>query len=325
MASNEAPVVVVGAARLLGKTLAERLLGGGVPAERLRLSDTGARIGRLEEIGGEAEVVAEVDPDILALADQVFLCVPGDEATPLLEGRRGTGSLWIDLSGASSVRPRVPLVNLVADPTALPTRPAGLLAVPGAGAQLLSTLLTPVAARARLRRVRVLLHLPVSESGQEGLDELYQQTVALLNFAPVPRDTFGTQVAFNLLPAEPAVAERVRRETRRILRLSPGALAVSAVRAPVFHGHAVSVHLETDRALSPDEAAEALGAAEGVVLEGEDGVTPVEIAGREEIVAAPPVPDETGRGGLWLFAVADDLAAGSVVNAIRVAAACREG
>jgi aspartate-semialdehyde dehydrogenase len=292
----------------------------------MRLHDLGERVGRLEEVEGEAALVSEADPDLLGLAEQVFLCVAEEEARPLLDLPRARGSLWLDLSGASSHRPRVPLVNLQANPEALPARPSGLVAVPGAGAQLLSTLIAPLLPLGKVRRARAVLHLPASEAGQAGLDELYQQTVGLLNFGEVGREVFGAQLAFNLLPDAGPLAERARRETTRILRLGRGALSVTALRAPVFHGHAVSLHLELAERREAGELEEALGAAEGLTLVSEPVLAnPVEQGGEEGVFAAPPREDGTGRGGFWLWAGADDLAAGSARNAVGLATACRGG
>lgn len=322
----EGPVSIVGGGRLLGRRVAELLADGGLPSERIRLHDLGERVGRLEEVEGEAALVGEADPDLLGLAEQVFLCLTEEEARPLLELPRRSGSLWLDLSGASSVRPRVPLVNLLANPEALPARPSGLVAVPGAGAQLLSTLLAPLLPLGRVRRARAVLLIPASEAGQAGLDELYRQTVGLLNFGEVATEVFGAQLAFNLLPEAGTVSERVRRETTRILRLGRGVLSVGALRAPVFHGHGLWLHLELSEKRSAEELAAALEDAEGVDLAAEPvGANPVERGGQTRVFAAPPREDGTGRGGFWLWAGGDDLAGGAARNAVGLASACRGG
>jgi aspartate-semialdehyde dehydrogenase len=322
----EATVAVVGGGRLLGQRVAELLTEEGLSPERLRLYDLGERVGRLEELEGSAALVSEADPDLLALAEQVYLCLPPEEAAPFLEAPRARGSLWLDLSGASSVRPRVPLVNLRANPEALPARPNGLVAVPGAGAQLLTTVLAPLLSLASLRRARAVLHVPASEQGQEGLDELYQQTVGLLNFSEVRREVFGAQLAFNLLPEAGEIGERARRETSRILRLGRGALTVAALRAPVFHGHAVWLHLELAERRSPEELSAALEASDWVSLAGEHGsATPLDFGGEARVLAAPFLEDGTGKGGVWLWAGCDDLTGGSAGNAVGIASACRGG
>ena len=41
--------------------------------------------------------------------------------------------------------------------------------------------------------------LPASEFGRAGMDELHQQTVNLLSFQSIPRETFDAQLAYNLL------------------------------------------------------------------------------------------------------------------------------
>jgi aspartate-semialdehyde dehydrogenase len=188
--------------------------------------------------------------------------------------------------------------------------------------------MAPLVAGGGCRRAQALLCYPASERNQEGLDELYQQSLGLLNFTPVPQDVFGRQLAFNIWPLADAaeMAERVRRETMRILRLTAGRLTVAALQVPVFHGHAVALHLEAPGSFPAGAMIEALEGAGGLTLqEPDEPATPVGLAGEGGVVVQLPWGDGTGRNGWWLWAVADDLAAGAADNAVRVAAACREG
>ena len=95
---------------------------------------------------------------------------------------------------------------------------------------------------------------PASERGQRGLDELQQQTVAVLAFQKLKTDVFDAQLAFNLLarygeealePLE-GIEQRVERHLASLLAGWPGVPMPSlrVIQAPVFHGHSFSVWVE---------------------------------------------------------------------------------
>ena len=48
---------------------------------------------------------------------------------------------------------------------------------------------------------------PASERGKRGIEELQQQTIAVLNFQKLKTDVFDTQAAFNMLAAYGEEAE----------------------------------------------------------------------------------------------------------------------
>ena len=107
----------------------------------------------------------------------------------------------------------------------------------------------------RLGEVRLTATVlePASQSGAAGVDELHQQTVGLLSFQEVPKESFGTQVAFSLLfergeevKVSLAAVKGTMREHLALLLGSAAAQKVSLalVQAPVFHGYTISVAVD---------------------------------------------------------------------------------
>src|SRR5262249_62179048 len=93
-------------------------------------------------------------------------------------------------------------------------------------------------------------------------------------------------------------------EARRVLDQPGLPLDVSAVRTPMFFGLGLSVHLETEEALSPEQAVEVLRPARGVLVHASDEdayPTPVEVTGSGATPARPTrvgPPAENGPA-LW--------------------------
>ena len=141
-----------------------------------------------------------------------------------------------------------------------------------------------------------------------------------LSFQPVPKDQFGAQVAFNLLPelGEGAKAETLAGVRSRVLRhyqaIGGGTLpelALELVQAPVFHGLAASVFVQVREAVTVERVREALG---GGVLEvtsgGEDEELPtnVQVAGQRQIAVRVRSEAERGAGRrFWVWMAADNL------------------
>ena len=110
---------------------------------------------------------------------------------------------------------------------------------------------------------------------------------------------------------------KLREESRKILGLPDLPLHASCVRVPVLVGHAQAVWVETTHALSPDMAAEAINAAPHVMLV--DLPTPLQAAGRDEVLVGRIRRDTTEERGLALWIVNDNLRKGAALNAVQIA------
>ncbi|MGD0129566.1 MAG: Asd/ArgC dimerization domain-containing protein [Terriglobia bacterium] len=197
---------------------------------------------------------------------------------------------------------------------------------------IISTLLLRLGARFRLTRAVAHVFASVSEIGSRGIDELQKQTVNLLSFQKIPRKVFGTQLAFNLL-SRPSGTSRgellvlengLRRQLQDYLHGRVPLPALRLLQVPVFHSLAVSLYVETDPPTAPEKA--------GVALMGEridlrrpthDSPTPVEAAGSDDILVDSATPDPDHPGGLWIWAVADNLRL-AAVNAVEIAESLRQ-
>ncbi|MBE7196840.1 MAG: aspartate-semialdehyde dehydrogenase, partial [Parafilimonas terrae] len=100
-------------------------------------------------------------------------------------------------------------------------------------------------------------------------------------------------------------------------------LTATAVRVPVFIGHAEAVNVEFERPLSPEQATEILRAAPGVLVidKRENGgyMTPHEAAGEDATYISRIREDATIENGLNFWCVSDNLRKGAALNAVQIA------
>src|SRR5262249_893563 len=117
-----------------------------------------------------------------------------------------------------------------------------------------------------LQRLTATVFEPASEHGQRGMDELHQQTVNLLSFQQLPKNVFDIQVAFNLVtrygdqssPALSEIEKRILRHYRSLSGKDAPAMSLLLVQAPIFHGHAFSLHIEFDGPADMEKISQAL-------------------------------------------------------------------
>jgi aspartate-semialdehyde dehydrogenase len=309
---------------LLAQEIRGRLEAAGFPVDVMRLYDTGEHEGALTEFAGEAMVVTAPDEDIADETDLAFVCGEDDPRSALYLDWVGRGrGVAVDLVGATRRRAEVPVVNCDVNPEAI--RPGGrLVAAPHPLAHPLGTLLHRVRIAFPLREASATILRPVSDHGEAGIQELQRQTVELLSFREIPKETFGRQVAFNIVPlavlGEADLEARAADDVRRVLAAPGLPLALRVLQAPTFYGHGYSLHVLVEGAPSAGEVASALELPGVVSISGEDGPrTPVDLADEAGIWVAGVTPDPGRPGGFWIWAVTDAVRSGAAANAARIA------
>src|SRR5688500_754977 len=127
------------------------------------------------------------------------------------------------------------------------------------------------------------------------MEELDQQTRALIAGEPAEVSVFPHQVAFNCLPHIDAFGElgytgeewKMMRETHKILEDESIRMSTTTVRVPVYRCHSEAVNIETERPLTPPRVRELLAAAPGVAViddpEKNQYPMPITVAGRDEV------------------------------------------
>lgn len=314
-------IAIVGAGTLLGKELKDVLTESSLVTDEIALFDEDEGLGQLDQIGDEVTFVRAITADSFEHLDFIFFC--GAESLTRRHWREAlrAGSTVLDLSGAldqeTGVLVRSPWVGaqeVSADlftPAVVPAHPAALA---------LALLMERLQQAAPVRQAAATVLLPASEFGRAGMDELHQQTVNLLSFQSIPRETFDAQLAYNLLcgfgenaKASMLVVDgRIRRQYAALAGRRLPALAIQTIIAPVFHGHAFSIFAELERPLDLSALEDALsGDHVDLVLEDTDSPSNLAATGQNDVLVrlrqepGPRNANESSR--LWLWAASDNL------------------
>jgi len=332
MSTRPLRIAIAGATGAVGRAALQVLEDLGVEVAELRLLASSRSVGQELEFEGEPVRVAEAKGGAFKGCDVALLATPREASRRLAAQAREEGCLVVDDSDAFRMEPDVPLVVADVNPGALDAfPPRGIVANPSAIAILLTHLLAPLRAAAGLARVHVTALHAVSGSGQRGVAQLEGEVAALMNGRePDAPTAFPHRIAFNLIPQVGPIGEdgtsageaKIVRETRAILGAPGLAIQATAVRVPVFYGHALAVNLGTERALSAAAAREALRKAPGVkvVDDPASSVYPMPmLAVNDDAVHVGRIREDASREhGLDLFAAGDDLRIGGATNLVKL-------
>ncbi len=325
-------VAVVGATDALGAEILTVLDERRFPVGRLLALAPAAGAGeRIEWRGDDLRVLAVADADFAGV-DLVFFAGDPEVARAHAERAARAGATVIDATDARRADPAVPLVapGLVAAPDA----PGGaVFAAPSGLALQVATALAPLEAAAGIARVTIAAWQGASGEGRAGMDELRDQTVALLNFRDPKAERFPRRLAFDVLPAVGAVGDdgltaAERDLVAQIPRLLGRALRIDAsiLRLPVFVGEGARLNVELRAPLEPAAARAALTAAGLEVADaGAAGPTAADVAGSDALGVGRLRRDASVEHGLALWLVADDLRFGGAAVAVDIAESLRAG
>lgn len=270
--------------------------------------------GTLTEIARAAAVVTKLEEGDLDTLDVAVFCGGIEESRPLIEALSPDATALV-LSRDASSDDGHPLVAGVNLETAL--RGAALLS-PHPAAVLLAHLLHPLR-DFRPERVTATMLQPISVYSQEGLDEVFGQTRAILRFDPTPpRQILPTQLAFNVIPSA-MPAEHVVSQLRTVLGGEPGApeTSVQILQTSVFHSYGASVHVRLLEDPGPEQVREALAEHPAIDMAADPELLGmIDAVARDEVIVGSIEPD--GSGGYRIWAVMDDLTCGGALNALQI-------
>jgi aspartate-semialdehyde dehydrogenase len=298
----------------------EALARDGVPGSRVDLYGTTRGEVLLSDYDGEARLIQEPEFDEIAAHELVFLCEAGELAGRLSESR--PGGVVIDVVGVlpESLRPR--LVHVDLNPQAAQGHD-GFLAVPHPLATILCELLFPLERGLGLDEVVAVVLRPAADFGEQGIEELREQTVKLLNFAKLPVETFGRQLAFNIIPqarldcGSPRSEAIVAGQVAELLGWERNRLALKLLAAPLFYGHGLEMRLRFRNGATLDGVRSALEQS-GFSDNGDAAATtPLDVADEKATRLAELSEDD--MGGFWLWAVAGGSGRRAAEQAVRLA------
>ncbi len=324
-------VAILSATGTVGREILTVLGEQSFPVDELRLLAPRGEGEHLELAGTELPVQS-ITAERFSGVQLAFLSPNSGAAREWAPIAVRAGALVIDTSSAFRLDEEVPLVIPEVNPEAVDgARRKGIVASPSSVVVALALALKPLRDAAGITRVVVSTYQSVSGIGRSGIAELERQIADLMNLREHHSRAFPHRVAFNVVPhlgkftgrGSTEEEEAMALETRKVLGAPGLRLSATAVRVPIYFGHAAAVNLATERKLTADEARELLKKAPGlkVLDEPASDVYPMPMLAVGDNVAhvGRIREDASQENGLDLFLCIDNLRKGAALNAVQLA------
>ena len=333
--SNMFDVAVVGATGAVGETMLSILEERDFPVGNLYPLASRRSAGSSVEFRGTRYTVGDLEEFDFSRA-RIGLFSAGASVSAHHAPRAAeAGCIVVDNSSQFRYEDDIPLVVPEVNPHAIEGYTnRGIIANPNCSTIQMVVALQPLHAAARIERINVATYQSVSGTGREAIEELAEQTAALLNGKQAEAAVYPKQIAFNALPHIDVFMDngytkeemKMVWETRKIMEDDSIRVNPTTVRIPVFYGHSEAVHIETREKLSADEAREILAGAPGVVVMDErtDGGYPTaatESTGEDAVFVGRIREDISCPRGLNMWIVSDNVRKGAALNSVQIAEA----
>ncbi|HOK06324.1 MAG TPA: aspartate-semialdehyde dehydrogenase [Syntrophales bacterium] len=325
-------VAVVGATGAVGNEMIRVLEQRDFPVGNLRLLASERSLGKYLEFRGKEIPVEVLGEDSFKGMEIGLFSAGGSVSERFAPIAAREGCVVIDNTSAFRMDPQVPLVVPEVNPQAIAEyRNKNIIANPNCSTIQMVVALKPIYDAAGIKRIVVSTYQSVSGTGKKAIDELEQQTRALLSFQDPVVKVYPHQIAFNCLPQIDVFLDngytkeemKMVNETKKIMGDPDIAVTATTVRVPVFYAHSESVNVETKRKITADEVRDLLSKAPGVVVidDPKNRLYPLAInaAGKDETFVGRIREDESIPNGINLWVVADNLRKGAALNAVQIA------
>jgi len=325
-------VAVVGATGAVGNEMIRVLEERNFPIRELTLLASERSLGVEIDFHGKPVPVKVLNENSFEGIDIGLFSAGGSVSERYAPIAADAGCVVIDNTSAFRMAPDVPLVVPEVNPEAIAEyRNRGIIANPNCSTIQMVVALKPIHDVVRIRRIVVSTYQAVSGTGKKAIQELADQTRALLTSQEVKVEVYPHQIAFNCLPHIDVFLDngytkeemKMINETKKIFNDPSIAVTATTVRVPVFYSHSESVNIETEKKITADEVRNLLATAPGVrvVDNPEEKVYPLAIdaAGQDDTLVGRIREDESIPNGINMWVVADNIRKGAATNAVQIA------
>jgi len=325
-------VAVVGATGAVGNEMVKILEERNFPVAKLLLLASERSLGKSMEYKGQSLPVEVLKEDSFTDVRIGLFSAGGSVSEKYAPLAARAGCVVVDNTSAFRMAPDIPLVVPEVNPEAIAQyKQRGIIANPNCSTVQMVVALKPIHDAVRIKRIVVSTYQAVSGTGKKAIEELSNQTRALLGMREPAVKVYPHRIAFNCLPQIDVFLDngytkeemKMVNETKKIMKDDSIAVTATTVRVPVFYAHSESINIETEKKITAAEVRELLEKAPGVKIvdDPRNLVYPLAIdaVGRDETFVGRIREDESITNGINMWVVSDNLRKGAALNAVQIA------
>jgi aspartate-semialdehyde dehydrogenase len=331
-------VAVVGATGAVGQQIIKTLENRKFPISQLTLLSSARSAGTKLDVNGVEYTIQEAKPESFKGVDIALFSAGGSVTKELASHAVEHGAIVVDNTSAYRMDENVPLVVPEVNEKDLLNH-KGIIANPNCSTIQMVVALEPIREKYGLNKIIVSTYQAVSGSGVTAVEEMNEQTKAILNneafepaILPVKSDKKHFQIAFNAIPQIDLFQEngftyeemKMINETKKIMHDPEMHVAATCVRIPIAVGHSESLYMEIDQeGVSAEDIKELLKDAPGVVLQDDPAnqvyPMPADSVGKNDVFVGRIRKDLDNSKGFHLWVVSDNLLKGAAWNSVQIA------
>jgi len=332
MGNKKFNIAVAGATGAVGNQMLACLEERKFPVKSIKLLASSRSAGKKLRFKGDLLTVEELKENSFSGMDIALFSAGGGTSEKFAPCAAGDGCVVVDNSSAWRMDADVPLVVPEVNPHAVAGyTKKGIIANPNCSTIQMAAVLSPLHKEYKIKRIVVSTYQAVSGTGKKAVDELADQTRAMLNFMDCKSKVYPHRIAFNCLPHIDSFLDngytkeemKMVNETRKILEDDTIPITATTVRVPVFYGHSESVNIETYKPIAAVDVKKMFENQPGILLvdDPENNVYPLAIdaAGQDLTLVGRIRDDESVENGINMWIVADNIRKGAATNAVQIA------
>lgn len=325
-------VAIVGATGAVGNEMIKILEERAFPIKQLKLLASERSAEKVLKYKGNSLTVQVLKEDSFTGVHIGLFSAGGSVSERFAPIAAKAGCVVIDNTSAFRMVPDIPLVVPEVNEEGIKMfKNRGIIANPNCSTIQMVVALKPIHDLARIKRIVVSTYQAVSGTGKRAIQELTDQTEAILRGREPKVQVYPHQIAFNCLPHIDVFLEngytkeemKMIKETKKILSDPSIGVTATTVRVPVFYGHSESVNIETERKITAQEVKQLLSRSPGVTVIDDPDLQQYPLAvlaaGKDDTFVGRIREDESIANGINMWVVADNLRKGAALNAVQIA------
>lgn len=329
--NKDVQIAVVGATGLVGETMLELLAELQLPATCVHALASAESAGKRLRYAATSLRVEDAGTFDFSKVQVALFSAGSAVAVELAPVAQAAGCLVIDNSSAfrndADKLLLVPEINGELLATLTPGSGA-IVANPNCSTIQMLMVLAPLHRQLGIRRINVSTYQAVSGAGREAMEQLGRHSVDRLSLRE-PQIVAGQHcMAFDLWPQIDTLQDngytgeemKMLNESRKILAAPKLQVNATAVRVPVFNGHAMAVHVEFTQAVVLSAVHALLQQAPGVrIMDQNQGwPSPLQCANTDDVFVGRIRHDLDNPAAINCWIVADNIRKGAALNALQI-------
>lgn len=325
-------IAIVGATGAVGTEMLKVLAEQKFPIATLKLLASGKSAGQKLKFNNQELTVEELKENSFENIDIALFSAGGSVSEHFAPLAAKAGAVVVDNTSCFRMDPDVPLVVPEVNPNAIAAyKKKGIIANPNCSTIQMVVALKPIHDVAKIKRIVVSTYQSTSGAGAKAMQEMRDQTEAVLQGRPVSKQKFVHQIAFNCLPHIDVFLDngytkeeiKMVNETRKIFEDENIQISPTCVRVPVFKGHSESVNVETEKPISVQQVRELMAKSPGVTLvdnpEQKEYPMAIHCEGKDDVFVGRIRKDDSIANGINMWIVSDNIRKGAATNAVQIA------